>query len=299
METVNARQQIALPAVRPWYRRHEVRRVAHIILVYALVIPGALLLALPFFWMVSTALKDPKHIFIMPPQWIPNPIRWQNFIEGWTRYVPFTLYLRNSLIITIGNILGNLFSCTLAAYGFARLRARGKNVLFVLVLATMMLPNMVVLIPQYVLFSMIKWTDTFLPLMVPAWFGWPLFIFLLRQFFMTIPKEIDDAARIDGASTFGILWRIILPLSGPALATVVVFGFVGNWNNFLQPLIYLRDSELYTLALGLQRFQGVQGNMQFHYMMAVATLTVLPIIVLFLVAQRYFVQGIVMSGIKG
>lgn len=299
MKTISAGQRQPLSVARPWYRRQKTRQVARAILVYALVIPGALILALPFFWMLSTALKDPKHIFVMPPQWIPDPFRWQNFSEGWSKYVPFTLYLRNSLIITVGNIIGNVTSCALTAYGFARLRARGKNILFILVLATMMLPNMVILIPQYVLFSMINWTDSFLPLMVPAWFGYPLFIFLLRQFFMTIPKELDDAARIDGASTFGILWRIILPLSGPALATVVVFGFVGNWNNFLQPLIYLRDSDLYTLALGLQRFQGVQGNVQFHYMMAVSTLTVLPIIVLFLAAQRYFVQGIVMSGIKG
>jgi len=298
METAVARPT-ALEVARPWYRRRQVNRIVHALLVYALVIPGAILLALPFYWMASTALKDPKHIFLIPPEWIPNPMRWENFWEGWTKYVPFTLYLRNSLIITVGNILGNLFSCSLAAYGFARLRARGKNFLFMLVLGTMMLPGMVTLIPQYVLFSMIKWTDTFLPLMVPAWFGWPLFIFLLRQFFMTIPRELDDAARIDGCSTWGILWRIILPLSGPALATVVVFGFVGNWNNFLGPLVYLRDNDLYTLALGLMRFQGVQGNMQFHYMMAVATLTVLPIIILFFIAQRYFVQGIVMSGIKG
>ena len=168
-----------------------------------------------------------------------------------------------------------------------------------MVLGTMMIPMWVTLIPQYVLFSKLHWTNTFLPLMVPAWFGWPFFIFLLRQFFMTIPRELDDAARIDGCSTWGILWRIILPLSMPALATVAVFGFIGNWNNFLGPLIYLRDQEKYTLALGLQRFQGVHGNVQYHYMMAVATITVLPIILMFFLAQRYFIRGIVMSGIKG
>jgi ABC-type glycerol-3-phosphate transport system permease component len=150
-----------------------------------------------------------------------------------------------------------------------------------------------------VLFSMLHWTNSFLPLTVPAWFGWPFFIFLLRQFFLTLPQDLDDAARIDGASTWGVLWYILLPLTGPALATVAVFAFIGNWNNFLSPLIYLRDTNLYTLAIGLQRFQGTHGNVQYHYMMAVSTLIVLPIILVFFLAQRLFVQGIVMTGLKG
>lgn len=282
-----------------WYRNRKFRQIVRAFLVYLILIPGAILLTLPFLWMLSTALKVPKQVFAYPPILIPNPVRWENFIEGWTKFVPFNLYLRNSLIITGGNILGNLFSCSLAAYGFARLRARGKEVLFILVLATMMIPMWVTLIPQYVLFSYLRWTNTFAPLMVPAWFGWPFFIFLLRQFFMTIPRDLDDAARIDGCSTFGILGRILLPLTKPALATVTVFAFIGNWNNFMGPLIYLRDQDKYTLAVGLQRFQGVQGNVQYHYMMAVAVLTVLPIIIIFFLAQQYFVRGIVMSGIKG
>ncbi len=286
-------------AVRPWYRHKGVRRVVYVVLVYGLLVPGAILFLLPFLWMLSTAFKIPKQIFVYPPQWIPDPIRWQNFIEGWTKYMDFTVFLRNSLIITIGNIIGNLISCSLAAYGFARLQARGKDILFLMVLGTMMVPMWVTLIPQYVLFSRLGWTNTFLPLMVPPWFGWPFFIFLLRQFFMTIPKDLDDAARIDGCSTFGILWRIILPLSRPALATVTVFAFIGNWNNFMGPLVYLRDQDKYTLALGLQRFQGQYGNVQYHYMMAVAVIAVLPIIVVFFLAQQYFVKGIVMSGIKG
>ena len=290
---------VARQSLQSWYRRKEVQAVVHAALVYVILIPGAVLLTLPFLWMLSTALKVSKQIFVFPPVWIPNPIRWQNFVEGWTKYVPFTLYLRNSLIITANNVIGNLFSCCLAAYGFARLRARGKEFWFMMVLGTMMIPMWVTLIPQYVLFSALHWTNSFLPLTVPAWFGWPFFIFLLRQFFMTIPRDLDDAARIDGCSTWGILWRIILPLSSPALATVAVFGFIGNWNNFLGPLIYLRDQEKYTLALGLQRFQGVHGNVQYHYMMAVATITVLPIIIMFFLAQRYFIRGIVMSGIKG
>jgi ABC-type glycerol-3-phosphate transport system permease component len=299
VEAAERGKTLAARKAVPWYRRREISQLAHAVLVYVIIIPGAILLTLPFLWMLSTALKVPKQIFVFPPVWIPNPIRWQNFVEGWTKYVPFTLYMRNSLIITVSNVIGNLFSCSLAAYGFARLRARGKEFWFMMVLGTMMIPMWVTLIPQYVLFSKLHWTNTFLPLMVPAWFGWPFFIFLLRQFFMTIPRELDDAARIDGCSTWGILWRIILPLSMPALATVAVFGFIGNWNNFLGPLIYLRDQEKYTLALGLQRFQGVHGNVQYHYMMAVATITVLPIILMFFLAQRYFIRGIVMSGIKG
>lgn len=286
-------------ATRPWYRNKKLRRALYVLSVYAIMVPGAILLVLPFLWMLSTSLKVPKQIFLFPPKWIPDPIRWENYPEAWTRYLPFSIFLRNSLIITTGNILGNLFSCSLAAYGFARLNARGKNLLFIMVLGTMMVPMWVTLIPQYVLFSWLGWTNTFLPLMVPAWFGWPFFIFLLRQFFMTIPKDLDDAARIDGCSSWGILWRIILPLSKPALATVTVFAFIGNWNNFMGPLIYIRDQDKYTMALGLQRFQGQYGNVQYHYMMAIAVISVAPIILVFFLAQQYFVKGITLTGIKG
>ncbi len=282
-----------------WYKRPETRQVFKTILFFAIAIPIAVALILPFLWMVSTSLKVPKQIFKFPPIWIPNPIQWQNYPDAWTKYTNFNIPLMNSLIVTLTNIAGNLFSCSLAAYGFARLRAPGKNILFMLVLGTMMVPMWVTLIPQYVLFARLGWTNTLLPLTVPAWFGWPFFIFLLRQFFLTLPKELDDAARIDGASTWGIFSRILLPLTKPALATVAVFSFIGNWNNFIAPLIYLRDPEKQTLALAMQRFQGTQGNVQYNYMMAVAVISLIPIIVLFFVAQRFFVQGIVMSGIKG
>jgi ABC-type glycerol-3-phosphate transport system permease component len=282
----------------PWYKTAKFRKTAHIILVYALIIPGGVILILPFLWMVTTALKVQKQIFTFPPTLIPNPVMWSNFYEGWTKYVPFTRYLFNTLEIVTNNVVGNLVSCVLAAYGFARLKARGKEIIFYMVLGTMMVPLWVTIIPQYVLFSKLHWTNTYLPLTVPAWFGWPFFIFLLRQFFMCIPRDLDDAARIDGASTWGILWHIILPLSKPALATVGVFAFIGNWNDFLGPLIYIRDTDKYTLAIGLQRFQGIYGNVQYHYMMAVATIIVLPIIVVFFLAQNLFVKGIVMTGIK-
>ena len=268
-----------------------------ILLVYGLAIPGAILFLLPFLWMLSTSIKASNEIFLFPPKWIPDVIHFVNYSEA-LALAPFGLYLRNTLFVVFGNMLGNLLSCTLAAYGFARLRARGKNILFLLMLSTLMLPLWVTLIPQYVLFSSIGWSNSFAPLMVPAWFGWPFFIFLLRQFFMTIPKELEEKARLDGATTFGILWRIILPLSKPALATVAVLAFIGNWNNFLTPLIYLRDPNLYTLAIAIQKFRGQYGNLYYHYMMAVSVLVVVPVIAIFFFAQRFLIRGIVMTGLK-
>jgi multiple sugar transport system permease protein len=293
--STSQRQAIA----SPWYQRRTTRKIAHAVFIYVLVLPGAFLFILPLLWMLSTALKPPNQIFIYPPKWIPDPAQWSNFWEGWTAYLPFNLFLRNSLIITINNIIGNLISCCLAAYAFARLRARRKNVLFVLVLATMLLPYEVTVIPQYVLFTRLGWNNTWLPLMVPPWFGWPLFIFLLRQFFMTIPYDLDEAARLDGASSWRILWSIILPLSRPALATVVIFAFIGNWNNFLFPLIYIRDTNKQVLAVGLNMFRGAYGQIDFHYMMAVSLLVLLPVLVVFFFGQRLFVQGIALTGIKG
>jgi ABC-type glycerol-3-phosphate transport system permease component len=278
-----------------WAKR--LRRTGHMLLVYGLAIPAGILFVLPFLWMLSTSFKAPNEIFLFPPKWIPDTFHFENYTEA-LALAPFALYLRNTLFVTLGNVLGNLVSCTLAAYGFARLRARGKNVLFFLVLATLTLPYWVTLIPQYVMFSSIGWTNSFAPLMVPPWFGWPFFIFLLRQFFMTIPKELEEAARLDGATTLGILWHIIVPLSKPALATVAVLAFIGNWNNFLGPLIYLRDPDLHTLAIAVQRFRGSYGNLYYHYMMAVSVLVVIPVILIFFGAQRFLIRGIVTTGMK-
>ncbi|MBX6771643.1 MAG: carbohydrate ABC transporter permease [Chloroflexi bacterium] len=277
-----------------------IRRVITTTIVYLLMVAGAVIFIMPFLWMLSTSLKDPKQIFAYPPVWIPNPIHWDNYIQGWfgNPLMPFTLFLRNTLIITINNMIGNLVSCSLVAYGFARLHGRGKNVLFLLVLATMMVPSEVTLIPTYILFTKLQWVNTFLPLTVPAWFGWPFFIFLLRQFFLTLPTELDDAARIDGCSTWGILFRIILPLSKPALATVAIFAFIGNWNNFLPQLIYLHDRDKITLAVGLNMFLG-QYTTQFHLLMADSVISLIPILVIFFLAQRIFVQGITFTGLRG
>ena len=217
-----------------------------------LVLPGALLFMIPLLWMLSTALKEPKQIFIFPPQWIPKPSALGELCKGWNDFLPFNRFLLNSLIITTNNIVGNLISCCLAAFAFARLRARGKNFFFVLVLGTMLLPTEVTIIPQYVLFSKLGWNNTWLPLMIPSWFGWAFFIFLLRQFFMGIPRELDEAARLDGASSWHIMWHVVIPLAKPALATVVIFGFIGNWNNFLQPL------DLHSI----HRYAGAGGGSQ-------------------------------------
>ena len=278
-------------------RAKMIRRIIKALVIYGIAIPGAIMFLLPFLWMFSASLKASNEIFLFPPRWIPNPLHWENYTNA-LALAPFGLYLRNTLFVTIGNMLGNLFSCTLAAYGFARLRARGKSFFFLLMLGTIMLPNWVTLIPQYVMFSSIGWSNSFAPLMVPAWFGWPFFIFLLRQFFMTIPRELEEAARLDGASSFGIFWRIILPLSKPALATVAVLAFIGNWNNFLTPLIYLRDTNLHTLAIAINRFRG-QYAIYYNYMMAVSVLVVIPVIIIFFIFQRYLIQGIVTTGSKG
>lgn len=272
-------------------------RLVYKIILYIVLVSGGLILIIPFLWMVSTSLKPSNQVFIFPPAWIPHPFKWSNYIEGWN-ILPFTTFLKNSIIITGLNVLGNLLSCSLVAFGFARLRCRARNFLFILMLATMMIPYQVTIIPQFIIFKTLNWIDTFKPLIVPAWFGYPFFIFLLRQFFMTIPLELDDAAKIDGCSTLRIYWNIMLPLSKPALAAVAIFAFVGNWNNFMGPLIYLSSEEKYVLSLGLRLFQG-QFSLQMHLLMAVSVLNVLPIIIVFFFAQKYFIQGIALTGIKG
>lgn len=316
MSTITSETPISTSIRRetPWLQRKSTQEKLGAILVYALILPGAIIFLTPLVWMLSTALKLPNQIFVYPPQWIPDPPQWNNFADGWGAYLPFNLFLRNSLIITLNNVVGNLVSCCLAAYGFARLRAPGKNFLFAMVLGTMLLPQEVTIIPTYVLFTKLTqamepfWPSSgilwflelsWVPLMVPPWFGWPFFIFLLRQFFMSIPHDLDEAARMDGASSWRILFQIILPLAKPALATVVIFAFIGNWNNFLIPLIYIRSSKEQVLAVGLNMFRGQYGNIDMHYMMAVSLIVLMPVLVVFFFGQRLFVQGIALTGIKG
>ncbi len=273
------------------------RRLIQQIVVYALLLAGSVLFILPFMWMIATSLKQSKDVFTYPPSFLPTSFEWRNYIAGWT-ILPFTRFLFNTVIVTGANVVGNLISCSLVAFGFARLRARGRNLLFLLLLATLMIPREVTIVPRFLLFSQIGLVNTLWPLILPAWFGYPFFIFLLRQFFMSIPHELDDAARIDGASTLRIFTSVILPLSQPALATVAIFAFIGNWSNLLDPLIYIRSQELYTLALGLNLFRGVNFT-QFNLLMAVSIIQLLPVLIIFFLAQRLFVQGVTLTGMGG
>jgi multiple sugar transport system permease protein len=282
----------------PWYRRKVVRRGIAQAMTYAALIVLGLIFALPLFWMVSTALQENQQVMVFPPEWIPDPVVWRNFPDAWT-FAPFNTYLKNTLIVTGFATLGQVLSASLVAYGFARLRFPGREPLFLLLLATTMLPYIVTLVPQFLLFRELGWINSFLPLIVPYFFGGsPFLIFLLRQYFRTIPMELSDAARIDGESEFGIFWRIILPLARPALVTITVFSFLAHWNDFLGPLVYLNDEGKKTLMLGLQGFIG-QTQQRFQFMMAASTLVALPTLILFFVFQRVFIRSVVLTGMKG
>ncbi len=267
------------------------------IISYSLLILGSILVLIPVFWMVSSALKPNYQIFVFPPQWIPNPIQWNNFVKAMTS-LPFGTYFQNTMIIEVGTIVGTLLSCSIVAYGFARLDAPGRNFWFIVLLSTMMLPGVVTMIPVYLIFRQLGWVNTFLPLIVPNWFGSAFFIFLMRQFFMTIPRDFEEAARIDGANTWQILTRIVFPLSKPALATVTIFTFMGVWNDFMGPLIYLNKPNTYTLALGLNFFKG-QYTSDWNMLMAASLVMMLPLVILFFAAQKAFIEGITLTGVKG
>lgn len=281
----------------PIMRRRRLRRFgAHALGHVALMICSIAFLV-PFVWLVSTSLKSDPQIFVFPPVWLPKPVLWRNYPEA-LRYIHFLTYLRNTAYVCALVVLGTVLSSSLVAYSFSRLRWPGRDLLFLVALATMMVPFQVVLIPMVILFEKLGWIGSFRPLWVPAFLGSAFFIFLLRQFFMTIPQELSDAARIDGAAEFDIYWRVILPLAKPALATVVLFAFIGAWNDFLGPLIFLSDESNYTLALGLQQFQS-QHESEWAYLMAVSTVISLPLIVLFFFTQRTFIRGIALTGLKG
>lgn len=288
-----------------WHQRRSIREGVLRLITYFLLISIGLLLMMPFFWMLSSSFKEEHEIFQVPPTLIPKQIKFENYPEALARF-PFWLSLKNTLIITISVIVGRLLSTSLAAFAFARMRFRLREPLFLLVLSTMMIPGQVTLIPSYILFRLIGWLDTFLPLIVPAFLGGGAFyIFLLRQFFLTIPPEMDDAARIDGCSTFMIYWRIILPLSKPALATVAIFSFLGEWNDFLGPIIYLNDTNKHTLAIAMQFYRQQSSGTMFGptrtwaHLMVVSLLVMLPCLLIFFFAQRLFIQGVVVSGVKG
>lgn len=283
----------------PWWRTKSFAKLVHDIIIYTLLIVLSLLFVFPFFWMVSSALKPEYQIFVWPPQWIPDPIMWSNFREALGNpLLPFPLFFRNTMIIEVAVLAGRLLSCTLIAYAFARLEAPGKNALFAVLLTTLMLPAPVTLIPKFILFNKLGWVNTFLPLTVPAWFGEAYAIFLMRQFFLSIPRDLEEAARIDGASTLQVIRYIIVPMSVPVLTVIAILTFKDNWNDFMNPLIYLNDARLYTLALGLAFFNG-QFDVQMNLLMAASVVVMMPLVILFFFAQRAFVEGITLTGLKG
>lgn len=258
---------------------------------------GCFVVLTPVIWMVLTSLKSAHEVFVDPPVWRFTP-QWRNYIDV-LAIAPFQRYILNTATVVTGVVAGTLLSCSFCAYGFARLRAPGKNAVFMTLMATLMLPTTVTLVPTYIVFNQIGWVNTFKPLIVPAFFGSAFFIFLFRQFYLRIPKELEDAARIDGAGYFRIWWNIFIPLSWPVIATVTVFTFIGAYNDFFGPVIYLTDESKWTIAVALSTFAGSpKVGPQMHLLMAATTIASLPSIVVFLLAQRYFIRGIAVSGLS-
>ncbi len=265
--------------------------------IYLVLAAFAAVLIIPLLWMLSASLKGNEEIFAIPPTWFPEEIRWENYAEVFDR-LPFLAYLRNTTYITTLTILGTVFSSSLVAYAFACLRWPGRDKLFIFVIATMMLPLHVIMIPLFVIFKELHWLNTYKPLIVPAFLGGGAFnIFLLRQFFLTIPRDLFDAARIDGCSEWRLYWNIAMPLARPALITVAILTFMFSWNDFLGPLIYLSDQAKNTLALGLALFVG-QHQTEWGILMAASIIMMIPMVIIFFFFQRYFIQGFTMSGLK-
>lgn len=274
-----------------------VARIVEKVFIYCVLLAGAAVLMIPLWWMLSTSVKHPKEVFAFPPTLLPETFMWNNYTDLFIK-APFHLYIFNTTYVVIMDLVGTLATASMVGYAFARLRWRGRDVFFLITLATMMLPNTVLLIPRFIIFNEIGWTDSFKPLWVPAFFGYAFFIFLMRQFYATIPHELDSAARIDGASEFGVWWRILAPLTKPALAACGIFTFNATWNDVLGPLIYLTSESKSTLALGLMQFRGPHRT-DWHYLMAASVVAMLPVLIIFFFAQKYFIQGVTITGIKG
>jgi multiple sugar transport system permease protein len=265
-----------------------------------------MLMIIPVLWMVSTSLKTLPMTMEFPPRWWPKPIVWRNYVDVFTNgKADFLLWMRNTVIIEVLSVSGTVVSSAIVAYGFAKISFKGRGPLFAIMLSTMMVPFSVQMVSLFSIFRWLgdltgtPWLGTFKPLWVPAWFGSAFSIFLLRQFFVTIPDELSESARIDGCSELGIFVRIVLPLAKPALTVVALFAFMGTWNDFLGPLVYLQRPEQFTLGLGLQNFQSRQGGTDWNYLMAASVLVILPVLTLFFLAQKTFIEGIATTGIKG
>lgn len=281
-----------------YFESRKNRERAGTALLTILLSAGAVLLLLPLWWMVSTSLKSMAEIMQYPPSFYPKSAHFDNYVHAW-QAAPFTRYTLNTLMLAAFAVVSQALVNSFVAYGFARIRFRGKTLLFSILLGTMMIPGFVTLIPQYILFAKLHWVGTYLPLIVPGFFGGAFAIFLIRQFFLNIPGELLEAARIDGANHFYIWWRIMVPLAKPAIATVALLAFNGAWNDFLGPLLYLKDESMFTLQIGLQTFRGSDLT-QWNYLMAGSVIVLLPVVLLFFLFQRYFIQGMNLSaGTKG
>jgi len=251
----------------------------------------------PLTWLASTSLKTSGQVFIQPIEWIPKPPQWDNYLEVFRR-LPFEKFIFNTLKVTALGTVGSVVSSLTVAFGLSRIKWPGRELLFSVLVGTMMLPGIVTMIPVFIMFKRIGWVGTHLPLWVPSWFGSAFYIFLVRQYMLTLPTELNEAAKIDGASNFSILWKVIVPLCGPAIASVAIFSFLAHYNNFMGPLIYLSENDMYTIPLGLLWFQGRFGNF-WHLVMAASMISVAPVIALFFFAQSYFIQGVQFSGLAG
>ncbi len=270
------------------------------VFIYMLLIGGIIFVVGPLLWMVSSSLKNIRDVFAIPPRLIPNPAIWQNYLEAWSK-ANFPLYFANSIFVAVVVTFGQLATGALAAFAFARIEFRGKNALFYLVLGTLMIPSEMLLVPNYVILKELGWLNTRYALTIPLMAG-ALSIFLLRQQFMTIPRELEDAATIDGCSRFRFFWSIVLPNSKPALSVVTVFTFITNWNSYIWPLIVTRDDNLRTIQVGLSAFRDAQSsgaNTEWHLLMAASVLALLPVLLIYLYTERWFTQGFLFSGIRG
>lgn len=291
--------QFSQRRVLDWFRSAKLQKQVSIGFSLIVLSVGLVFFLFPIYWMVTASLKTLDEVFLFPPSWWPKELQWQNYREALT-FMPFGRYALNTILVTSANVVGTVLSCSLVAFAFARLRAKARDVMFLFVLSTMMLPPQVTMIPVYILFQRLGMVDTYWPLTLPAFFATsPFSIFLLRQFFMTVPKELDEAALIDGCSYFGIWWRVLLPAAKPALLTVALFTFTAHWNDLLGPLIYINSYEKLTLALGLANFRAMYGATPWHLLMAASIVVVAPCLLVYGLSQRYFMQGIVITGSKG
>lgn len=274
------------------------RTLWHAVAFVLLVLLSAII-SIPLFWVISNALKAPTEVYLYPPRWIPRPPQWGNFAKAWSM-LPFWRFLRNSLLTTVVPTVATVFVSALVGYSFARMRWHGRDAVLMLCMATMMLPSQVTLIPRFLIFKQLKWIDTFYPLIVPSLFGSAYDIFLARQFLLTLPAELEEAATIDGCSTFRTWWQVIMPLCKPVLTVIAIFAFMGHWSEFFGPLIYLNSRKNWTIMLGVVSFQDrLEGEVSIHLMMALSFLTMLPCLLLFFSSQKVFIEGIALTGVKG